>query len=96
MRRLTLTSAAESDYAEALVWYVEQSQQAAERFDSEFERVLKMIANTAERFPRCDERHHYCQLQRFPYRVIYRIRDDEVIVMTLSHSSRDPSFWSGR
>jgi plasmid stabilization system protein ParE len=44
MADLLVCSAAEGEYTEAFLWYVDQSVQAAERFDAEFARSLESIA----------------------------------------------------
>ena len=46
-----ITSAAEWDFTEALCWYAERSQCAAQGFDAEFDRALEMIAADPQRFP---------------------------------------------
>jgi len=65
MVSLLITSAAEEDFTEALCWYAERSQQAAEGFQAEFERALESIAADPQRFPFCDERHRYYLMRRY-------------------------------
>lgn len=69
---LVVCSVAEAEYADALCWYAERSVSAAERFDAEFDQAMQTIASDPERFPKCDERHHYYLMCRFPYQIIYR------------------------
>ena len=64
---LVVCSAAESEYAEALSWYAERSVQAAERFAAEFDQAMETITSAPQRFPRCDERHHYYLMRHFPW-----------------------------
>ena len=64
---LVVCSAAESDYAEALSWYAQRSTDAAERFDTQFDRALKAIAADPKRFPLCGDSHHYYLMRHFPY-----------------------------
>lgn len=71
MNELVVCSAAEAEYADALSWYSERSVQGAERFDAEFDQALETIASDPERFPRCDERHHYYLMRHFPYQLIF-------------------------
>jgi len=59
MSELLVCSAAEAEYAEALLWYAERGIEVAERFDAEFDQALEAIAENPERFPRCDDRHHF-------------------------------------
>ena len=87
---LVVCSAAEVDYAEALSWYAERSVQVAERFDVEFDQALETIASDPERFPRCDERHSYYLMRRFPYQIIYRQHLDHWVVIAVAHTAQSP------
>jgi plasmid stabilization system protein ParE len=93
---LLVSSAAEADYTDALLWYAERSVQAADLLDVEFDRALNVIAADPERFPLCDERHRYYLMRRFPYQVIYRRHEDHWVVIALAHTARAPGYWSDR
>ncbi len=96
MVELLISSAAERDYTEALSWYVERDLQTAKEFDSDFDRVLQSIAEDPARFPRCDERHHFYLMRRFPYQLIFREATDHWVVIAVAHTSRKPRFWASR
>ncbi len=96
MIEVAVSSAAEGDIAEALSWYAERSIQSAERFDVEFDLAVHMIASDPERFPRCDDRHRYFLMRRFPYQVIYRPCDNYLVIIAVAHTSRDPRYWTNR
>ncbi len=93
---LVVCSAAEADYTEALSWYAERSIQAAERFDAEFDLALKTIAADPQRFPKCDERHHFYLMRDFPFQLIYRQHEEHWVVIAVAHTARQPGFWLGR
>jgi plasmid stabilization system protein ParE len=93
---LFVCSAAEAEYADSLSWYAERSVSAAERFDAEFDQALQTIASDPERFPRCDQRHHYYLMRHFPFQIIYRQHQDHWVVVAVAHTAREPSYWSGR
>jgi len=59
---------------------------AAERFDAEFGQAMRTIASDPERFPKCDERHHYYLMRHFPYQIIYRQHQDHWVVIPLARS----------
>jgi plasmid stabilization system protein ParE len=91
-----ITSAAEWDFSEALCWYSERSQRAAEGFETEFDRALEMIAADPRRFPYCDKRHRFYLMDRYPYQIIYREEHNEVLVIAIAHAKRKPGYWEGR
>jgi hypothetical protein len=35
-------------------------------------------------------------LSRFPYRVIYRVRDEDIYIVAIAHTSRRPGYWKDR
>jgi len=35
-------------------------------------------------------------LTRFPYRLIYRVRDEDVYIVAIAHTSRRPGYWQNR
>ena len=52
-------------------WYHSRSLQAASRFELELERVLALVADRPDSFPKYDEEHRFALLRRYPYCVIY-------------------------
>ena len=96
MTDLTLSSAAEEDYAEALASYAARSVEAAERFDADLDHALATIASDPERYPQCDQRHRFYLMRHFPYQVIYRQHKAHWIVIAVAHTSRKPRYWSRR
>lgn len=96
MVELLISSAAEHDYAEALNWYAVRDVRAAEDFDAEFHRAILSIAEDPDRFPRCDERHHFYLMRRFPHQLIFRKASDHWVLIAVAHTSRRPRFWSDR
>ena len=96
MTEILISSAAEVDFTEALCWYAERSQQAAENFEAEFDQILATIVDDPQRFPKCDQRHHYISMHRFPFKVIYRNDRGVITIIAVAHAKRDPGFWSRR
>ena len=96
MANVIVCSAAEVDYTESLCWYAERSVDAAISFDVEFDRALNQIAGDPERFPMCDARHRFFLMRRFPFRIIYRIVGDDIVVIAVAHGSRSPDYWADR
>jgi plasmid stabilization system protein ParE len=36
------------------------------------------------------------RVTRFPYSIVYRIRDDDIYVVAVAHTSRRPGYWKDR
>ncbi len=87
---------AQAEYQIAWMWYQTRSEQAAARFEAEFEHVLSLITSSPELFPKYDGEHRFVTLRRFPYSVIYQAQPGMVRVVAVAHSRRSPGYWKGR
>jgi len=70
--------------------------QAAEQFDAEIAHTLEAIAADPQRFPLCDARHRYYLMRRYPFQVIFRLHGEDVLVIAVAHSKREPRYWTDR
>ena len=96
MAEILVTAAAEADYLDALLWYAGRSQRAAEGFEAAFEQALQLITDSPYRFAMCNGRHRRFLMRRYPYQVVYRIEEDQPIVIATAHTKRKPRFWKER
>jgi plasmid stabilization system protein ParE len=97
MAEPNITAGAEEDYTESLRWYAKRSARAARRFDAEFARALEAIAANPDTYPRCDDRHRFYLMKRYPFRLIYRQEPDgRILVVAVAHTSRRPGYWLER
>ena len=87
---------AEIEYIDAFCWYAERSSTAAFDFENEFDQSLRKITSHPERFPKCDHRHRFYLMRKFPYQIIYRIHDAQLVVIAVAHTSREPNYWANR
>ena len=69
---------------------------AADRFESEVERLVGSIAANPSLFPPYDDEHRFARLRRFPYCLVYQAVPDGVQVVALAHVRRRPGYWRGR
>jgi plasmid stabilization system protein ParE len=95
MDDLTVCSAAEAEFSASLCWYAERSEQAAIDFDADVGLALQAIATDPLRFPKCDDRHRFYLMRRFPFQIIYRVLNNDVTVIAFAHTSRQP-YWNDR
>lgn len=95
--KVSLAPEAERELIEGgLIYSREGSAQLAHSFISEFERAAALLAE----FPRLGAvwrgRTRRFPLRRFPYSIVYYLRESEVRVLAVAHQSRKPGFWRGR
>jgi plasmid stabilization system protein ParE len=96
--QLVVRPAVASDLREAEVWYENQrAGLGAEFLDAALESLERLIASPliyAVRFPR--KKVCFAYVHRFPYRVIFRVIDNTVVVFAVLHSSRHDRHWKNR
>jgi plasmid stabilization system protein ParE len=87
---------AQAEYEEAIAWYQARSPQASMRFETEVERVIRVIERDPGVFPKYDDVHRYALLRRFPYSIVYQRSVDHIHVVAVAHGSRLPGYWRSR
>ena len=89
---------AEGDIAEAAAWYDEQQPGVGDEFSDAIEAAIDTLAVTplihAIRIRRKSMR--WFVAPRFPYKIIYRIEGDSVVVFAVVHTSRHDRAWLKR
>lgn len=65
-------------------------------FVDEFQRAVELLLLTPELGKKLKRSHRHYPLRRFPYRIIYQVRDDALRVIAIAHHRRRPGYWSKR
>ncbi|HEX6285548.1 MAG TPA: type II toxin-antitoxin system RelE/ParE family toxin, partial [Pyrinomonadaceae bacterium] len=71
-------------------------QVAARAFVAEVLNALRSIAAAPEAWPRTRANERRFVFKRFPYSIIYRVRQNDVFITAIAHQRRRPGYWSGR
>lgn len=94
--RIVFRPEARLEVLEAQAWY----ERRAPGLGYEFARAVDVAVQTAARRP---EAHQGvvggCQrviLRKFPYAVVYRAAEEELLIVAVYHHRRDPQAWKGR
>ena len=94
--KIRLTPAAKAEFAAALDWYDRQGPGISPRFVSEFEVLLKRLADNPYQFPTVRGNLRRAGFRHFPYGLFFRIQADSLEVFACFHTSRDPRQWQRR
>jgi plasmid stabilization system protein ParE len=87
---------ARQDFDESFDWYATRSTEAAVRFDTAVDAALSAIAADPHRFEALDDIHRACPVARYPFRVVYRVESDRILVVAIAHAKRRPGYWKSR
>ena len=96
MYPLVFRRQARHELDEAGDWYEKKHTGLGLEFFTAIEHLLNLIASNPEQFPVLFRGTRKAVTQRFPYCVYFRVRNQQVVVIAVFHSSRNPSIWQNR
>ena len=94
--RLTLHPAAVQEISQAFDFYLEKDPTVAEEFLEQLNLKIDWIGQFPQRYPVHEHETRRVVLQRFPFQVVYTIRDEDIVVIAVAHTRRRPGYWSSR
>ena len=87
---------AEAEFLDAVSFYNTQSEGLGYEFAAEVNRTIQRIIQYPEAWAKLSERTRRCRTNRFPYGVIYQIREETLLIVAVMHLSRKPQAWKDR
>ncbi len=90
------SSAAEEEFAESALYYLEESPQAALDIEEIIEDAVSSIAKSPNLYPVYDGEIRVKVVDRFPFSIFYRVRAGEIQILSVAHQSRRPGYWHNR
>lgn len=87
---------AQIELDEAVEYYNFESPGLGNEFLSEVLAALDRIGEFPEAWQTCSKRTRRCRTFRFPYGVIYQIRETKILVVAIAHLHRNPDYWKER
>lgn len=87
---------ADQELSEAQDWYRQRSEVAAQAFALEIDHAIQNIAEAPLRWPEGRRGERRFVLDRFPYTLLYRVREDHIFITAVAHQSRRPGYWRDR
>jgi plasmid stabilization system protein ParE len=91
-----LNPEAEADLVHARDWYTQQREGLGAALLLCVEEVLDRIDRPPEIYAMVYQDVRQACTRRFPYAVYYRITDNDVVVLGVFHTRRDPREWQAR
>ena len=94
--KLMVLSCAEQEFVEAVDYYNVECPGLSYEFAAEVRQTFSRITNHPEAWPQFSSRARRCLVDRFPYGVLYQVRDDCILIAAIMHLKRDPVRWQQR
>lgn len=95
-RQLVFRPEADLEINEAAEWYEAREQGLAVEFLRVLDACIESIRRSPLLYPVVSGEVRRAVLRRFPYSVIYMVREDEILVIACFHGQRDPKRWQDR
>ena len=90
--RVSFHPRAWDEIEEAQAWYEERSLLAAAGFLRELSRAVRRIGEAPLRYPVAPHDTRRLVLERFPFSIYYRVREEDITVVALAHHKRRPGY----
>jgi plasmid stabilization system protein ParE len=90
MKRVRFKSPADLDYLHAVEFYEERQPGLGQEFDAELLALFERIKQNPELFQKETSLVRKARMDRFKYRVYFRVEGDEIGVLAIWHPSRNP------
>jgi plasmid stabilization system protein ParE len=87
---------AQKEFDHAVAWHANQKKGLGRRFATEVKNVLKLLRKMPRIHAIVMDDVRRAVVRNFPYVILYRVTDDEIIVISIFHTSRDPGEWQSR
>jgi plasmid stabilization system protein ParE len=96
--RIVIDPAAAEELREARRWYArEAGARVAARFVAEFQRLRELLSREPLRAPEIEPGIRRALFRdRFPYSILYVIREPRVVIVAVMHQHREPGYWKDR
>lgn len=87
---------ARAEYIESYAWYHERGSHIAEAFEREVEHALEALQEFPDRWPEYVGPWRRIFLRRFPFGIVYRVIEKQIVVIAIMHTKRKPGYWQKR
>lgn len=94
--QIKFLEAAEDDLSDAVAFYIFSQENLGYEFLDEFRRALKRIIDFPDGWPMLSKQTRRCQMNRFPYGIIYRMNADSLLIISIMHLHAEPDKWKKR
>ena len=90
------TLEADAELTEARQWYSHQRQDLDLEFMQCIEDALSMILSNPHLFPLVYRNLRRAVVRRFPFAIFYEVTVEEIQIIAVFHSRRNPEVWKSR
>jgi plasmid stabilization system protein ParE len=99
--KVRVLAEAEAELRSAVLYYEEQQVGLGKDLRDRVSKVIHTVAGHPLRFPRYEGKQltrdfRRATVERFPYLLVYEVRDNEILIVAVAYSGRQPGYWDQR
>jgi plasmid stabilization system protein ParE len=87
---------ARAEFLEAVEYYNQQREGLGLEFAEEVRATIERIIQFPEAWLPISKRTRRCRTNRFPFGIIYQMRDEILLIIAVMHLHREPRSWRTR
>lgn len=84
------------EFDDAVKWYELQSEGLGERFKAATKQKIEKISQNPRWFTIETEDVYKAYVPKFPYKILYTVEADSIIIWAIAHLHRKPWYWQSR
>jgi plasmid stabilization system protein ParE len=88
--------AAEADIKEAVNYYADISSDLSQALLITIDTAIQEIKHNPLLFQSINKIYRKANLKRFPYKIIFRVKKEEILIVAFAHHKRKPNYWKKR
>ncbi len=94
--KIEIHELAADEFNEAIEWYELQSKGLGKRFKKSVTNQLGKIKKNPDWFLIEAENIYKTYIPKFPYKVLYTIEKERIVIWAIAHMHRKPWYWQSR
>lgn len=92
----TFHADARIEFIDAIAYYESCRDGLGLRFSREVHATIDRITQRPAAWPKISANTRRCLTRRFPYGVIYEVRENDILIIAITHLNREPGYWLNR
>lgn len=94
--KVRFLAAARRELADAVRYYNAERWGLGKDFRDQAKHAVERIKMLPDAWQSLGGNIRRCQLQRFPYAIVYSVRRTEILIVAVAHLHREPNYWRHR
>ncbi len=93
---IEISEFAQKELEEAVLYYELEQYGLGQRFKGEVRRTIDRIKKYPTSWPIERGEVRKCFVHRFPYKVLYSVQEQNIVILAIAHQHRRPGYWIDR